>query len=286
MQKNTPLLTRMNFEQHGGIANATLYSAKKAKAENYIPLKASDERMKDVTKYGGFTSVTIAYYFIVHHKEGKKENVSIEGLPLHCKTKVEQDANGLEKYCEEVLGYREVKILRRKLKIQTLLEFNGYQVHLSGKTGNQLILRNAMNLCLPEKWIIYIKKLEKAVNIQIFEDVVTTEENIKLYDILTDKHINTVYAKRPNAYGEKLLADREKFVVLQFKQQCEALLKMLQLTKIGNTETDLRLIGESEHSGKILISKNLKASDKPAIISQSATGLYEKKEWIFDDIVK
>lgn len=133
MQKNTPLMTRMNFEQHGGIANATLYSAKKAKVENYIPLKASDERMKDVTKYGGFTSATIAYYFIVHHKEGKKENVSIEGLPLHCKTKVEQDANGLEKYCEEVLGYSEVNILRRKLKIQSLLEFNGYQVHLSGK---------------------------------------------------------------------------------------------------------------------------------------------------------
>ena len=34
------------------------------------------------------------------------------------------------------------------------------------------------------------------------------------------------------------------------------------------------------------INKNLKTSDKLAIISQSATGLYEKKEWIFDDIVK
>ena len=286
MQKNTPLMTRMNFEQHGAIANATLYSAKKAKVENYIPLKTSDERMKDVTKYGGFTSATIAYYFIVHHKEGKKENVSIEGLPLHCKTKVEQDANGLEKYCEEVLGYSEVNILRRKLKIQSLLEFNGYQVHLSGKTGDRLILRNAMNLCLPAKWVTYIKKLEKAVNVQIFEEVITSGENIKLYDILTDKHANTVYAKRPNAYGQKLLADRKTFVALQLKQQCEALLQMLQLTKIGSTETNLLLIGESEHSGKILISKNLKTSDRPAIISQSATGLYEKKEWIFDDKVK
>jgi len=283
MQKNTPLLTRMNFEQHGSIANATLYSAKKAKAENYIPLKASDERMKDVTKYGGFTSATIAYYFIVQHKESKKENITIEGLPLHCKTKVEQDANGLEKYCEEVLGYREVKILRRKLKIQTLLEFNGYQVHLSGKTGNQLILRNAMNLCLPEKWITYIKKLEKAVNIQIFEDVVNTEENIKLYDILTDKHINTVYAKRPNSYGKELLKGREKFVALGLEDQCVALLQILQLTRIGTTDTNLELIGESKFSGKMRINKNLKASDKPAIISQSATGLYEKKEWIFTE---
>lgn len=70
LRKNTPLMTRMNFEQHGGIANATLYSAKKAKAENYFALKTSDERMEDVTKYGGYTSATIAYYFIVKHKEG------------------------------------------------------------------------------------------------------------------------------------------------------------------------------------------------------------------------
>ena len=286
MQKNTPLLTRMNFEQHGSIANATLYSAKKAKSENYLPLKTADEKMSDVKKYGGYTSMSIAYYFIVHHKEDKKENVTIEALPLYCKDKVEREENGLEKYCEEVLGYGEVNIIRRKLKIQSLLEFNGYQVHLSGKTGNQLILRNAISLCLSTKWITYIKKLEKAVNIQIVEEVVTPEENIKLYNLLADKHANTVYSKRPNAYGEKLLADREIFVTLEFGKQCEALLQILSLTKIGSTEANLLLIGESEHSGKILISKNLKASDRPAVINQSPCGLYEKKEWIFDKIVE
>ena len=98
---------------------------------------------------------------------------------------------------------------------------------------------------------------------------------------MADKHANSVYAKRPNAFGQKLLEAKEKFVVLELKQQCEALLQILQLTKIGNTETNLKLIGESEHSGKILISKNLKVTDKPVVISQSATGLYEKKEWIF-----
>ena len=286
MQKNTPLLTRMNFEQHGSIANATLYSAKKAKSENYLPLKTADEKMSDVKKYGGYTSMSIAYYFIVHHKEGKKENVTIEALPLYCKDKVEREENGLEKYCEEVLGYGEVNIIRRKLKIQTLLEFNGYQVHLSGKTGNQLILRNAISLCLSTKWITYIKKLKKAVNIQIVEEVVTSEENIKLYNLLADKHANTVYSKRPNAYGEKLLADREAFIKLDLRQQCEVLLQILSLTKIGTTEANLLLIGESEHSGKILISKNLKASDRPAVISQSPCGLYEKKEWIFDKVVE
>lgn len=286
MQKNTPLLTRMNFEKHGKIADATLYSAKKANTKNYIPLKISDERIKDVTKYGGFSSVSIAYFFIVYHREGKKERVTIEGLPLYCKFKVEREANGLERYCEEVLGYGEVKIIRRKLKIQSLIELNGYKFHLSGKSQNDILLRNAMSLYLPEYWTKYIKKIEKVVNMQVIEEMITPEENIKLYDILVDKHVNTVYSKRPNAFGKKLLSARDKFGELKLEEQCEALLQILKLTRIGTTETNLTLIGESNRSGIISIRKSLKADDKPAIISQSATGLYEKKEWIFDDIVK
>ena len=182
-----------------------------------------------------------------------------------------------------MLGYGDVKILFNKLKIQSLLEINGYQVHLSGKTGDRLILRNAMNLCVPEKWTAYIKKLEKLVVRNVKEQAITSEANIELYDLLTDKHLNAVYAKRPNAYGQKLVDDRSNFVNLKTESQCEAILQILQLTKIGNNETNLKLIGESEHSGKMRISKNLKDTDKPAIICQSVTGLYERKIYIFGD---
>ena len=286
MQKNTPLMTRMNFEQHGGIADATLYSAKVAKTESYLPLKSANKRMSDVKKYGGFTSAKVAYYFIVHHKEGKKENVTIEALPLYCKDEVKREENGLEKYCEEVLGYGEINIIRRKLKIQSLLEFNGYKVHLSGKSEGRLLLRNAMSLCLPTEWVTYIKKLEKAVDIKIMEAVITPENNIKLYDILADKHVNTVYAKRLNTFGKKLLDGREKFVLLGVEEQCEVLLQLLRLSRIGTTVANLKKIGASDGSGEMKTSKNLKASDRPAVINQSPCGLYEKKEWIFDKIVE
>lgn len=64
----------MSYEVTGGLANQTLYSASKAKEGTYIPLKSSDERMQDVTKYGGFTSVSTAYFMLVEH-DGKRENV-------------------------------------------------------------------------------------------------------------------------------------------------------------------------------------------------------------------
>lgn len=277
MQKNTPLMTRMNFEQHGGIAKATLYSAKKAKAENYVALKTSDKRMEDVTKYGGFTAATVAYYFIVKHKEGKKEGISIEGLPLYLKETVENVENGMEQYCMERLGYEQVQILCRKLKIQSLLELNGYRMYLSGKTGNRLIMRNAVNLCISKKWIGYIKKLEKLQTTSIMDATISEAMNIQLYDIIVDKQMNTVYAKRPNAMGEKLLLRKEIFVGLDIIKQCEALLQILKLLQIGDTTTNLTLIGESANSGKMLISKNIKEPEKVNLINQSVTGLYEKK---------
>lgn len=283
MRKNTPLMTRMSFEQHGGIAKGTMYSAKIVKEKNYIPVKSSDKKLSDVTKYGGFTAVTVAYYFIVRHKKGKKEITTIEALPLYCKDKVENETNGLATYCEDVLGYRNVKILFRKLKIQSLLEINGYQAHLSGKTGDQLTLRNAVNLCVPEKWIRYIKKLEKVDTSQIKEEMITAKKNCELYDLLIDKHLNTVYARKPTPNAKKLLDYRDNFLGLGLKQQCEAMLNILKLTSIGLTGTSLKLIGGDNDYGKMRISKNLDCSAKPAIICQSITGLYERKIYIFDD---
>lgn len=276
LQKNTPLMTRMSFEQHGEIANATLYSAKKAKTENYIPLK-KDSRMSDVTKYGGYTSVTITYYFVVEHQEGKKKAICIEGLPLYCKEMVEKTENGLEKYCIEQLGYDNVRILCRKLKIQSLLEVDGYRMYLSGKTGNQLIMRNAVNLCMSQKSIAYVKKIEKYMETEIQDDMLCKTDNIRLYDELAEKHISSIYNKRLNPVGVKLIKAREKFEGLSIGNQCRVLYQILQLSKIGPVGADLTLIGESAHTGMMLMSKNIKQPEKINLIDQSVTGAYERK---------
>ena len=130
------------------MSNETLYSAKKAKEEGYIPFKASDEKLQDVTKYGGFTSVTCTYFFLVEHSEKKKRIRTIETVPLYLAQKIEQDPSELEKYCEQILGLIDFDIRVRKIKIGSLINRNGYFFYLTGKTGKQLIVRNAVNMCL------------------------------------------------------------------------------------------------------------------------------------------
>lgn len=86
----------------GALANETLYSAEKAKGEGYIPFKSSDAKIQDVTKYGGFTSVTGAYFFLVEHDEKKKRIRTIESVPLYLADRIDKDSSELERYCDKL----------------------------------------------------------------------------------------------------------------------------------------------------------------------------------------
>lgn len=274
--RNTPLMTRYSFEGKGGLTNETLYGAKKAKEEGYIPFKSSDEKMKDVTKYGGFTSVTGAYFFLVEHTEKKKRSRMIESVPLYLAQKIEQNPHELEKYCEQVLGLIDFDIRVRKIKIGSLIKRKGYFFYITGKTGKQLIVRNAVNMYLKREWVKYISKLEKAVDKNIVEGIITKEKNELLYSELIEKFKNSIFSNRPNPVGDKLDKAKEKFINLDIEKQCIVLCQILQLSSVLGSECDMTLLGESAHCGKILISKKIGDEDI-YLINQSVTGLYEKK---------
>ncbi len=277
LAKNTPLMTRYNFEEHGGLANETLYSAKKASGDGYIPFKATDEKLHDVTKYGGFTSVSTAYFFLVEHEQKGKKVRTIETVPVYMKAKVEQTRGELVKYCEEKLGLCNPRICIPKIKIQSLVKINGYFAYISGRTGNQIILRNATNLCLKPEWTSYIKKLEKCSNTGAYDDVISTDGNIKLYKELQEKFVNGIFKNRPNPVGTKLVSGFDIFISLDLAKQCEVLLSILSLSMIGGNGANLSLIGASAATGITLISKNITSSSEIYMVNQSVTGLFENR---------
>lgn len=275
--RNTPLMTRMNFEGHGGIAKETLYSAKKASVENYIPFKASDAKMQDVTKYGGFTGVSIAYFFLVEHELKKKKVRTLEAVPVYMKEKVDGNLEELTRYCKEVLGLINPSIRIPKIRIQSFIKKDGYLMHISGKTGNRIILRNAVNLCLKQEWIQYIKKLEKYNELHVISEKLSKEKNEELYMLLLNKHQNSIYANRPNAVGEKLLVAKDIFERLEIGKQCDALNQVLKLSAIGVGSADLSLLHEAANCGKMLMPKKISDAKELLLINQSVTGIFESR---------
>ncbi len=273
MKRNTPLLTRMNFEKHGGIAEQTLYSAKVAKSGAYIPLKGNDPKMQDVTKYGGFSSVATAYFFLVEHEQKGKKIRTLETVPVYLKDKVGESEEALLVYCRETLNLVNPSIRMKKIKIQSLIKKDGYYMHISGKTNNQIIVRNAVPLCLEQKWVNYSKKLEKESD---FGEI-TKEKNLELYDILLKKHREQIFAKRPNPVGNKMEIRREKFESLDLKEQAAVLMQLLNLTIIGVAVADLREIGESGKTGVMLIAKKISDVNELYLVNQSVTGIWENR---------
>ena len=277
MKKNTPLLTRLSITGHGEIANQTLYSASSANPENYITLKSSDPKITDVTKYGGYSSVSTAYFIVVEHEKKKKRIRTIETVPIYMANQIVQNPEMLEKYCLDNLKLVNPRICLRKMRLQSLIKRNGYYGHITGATGNQYYLRNAVNLCLLQEWIVYIRKIEKYLEERILEDIITKEKNIELYSVLVTKHKETIFNNRPNPMGEKLGLLGEKFEKISVEEQSIILAQLLILSSIGLPKADLKLLGGSSNSGVMLMGKDITTLEELVWLNQSVTGLFCKK---------
>ena len=278
MAKNTPILTRLSFEGKGGLADQTLYSAEKAKGNGYIPLKTSDSKMQDVTKYGGFNSVSTAYFFLVEHELKGKKVRTLETVPIIWRDRIEKDETMLLKYCTDVLELKNPSIRVKKIKLQSYIKKDGYYMYITGKTNKQITTKNAVELCVNQRWIDYIKIIEKTVEKKKEEcEEIDYDKNVEFYDLLLTKHTQEIFSNRPNPVGTKLKQGRDKFVSLTLLEQCRVLYEILQLSIIGNTRADLQLIGGAAISGVMLLSKNITDSKEFILINQSVTGLFEQK---------
>ena len=135
MLKNNILFTRYSDTKRGQLFNQTLYP--ESKNDKLFPLKKG----LDTEKYGGYNSKSVAYFIIVEHTSKKKRVRNIDFVYMYNKDEYEKNP---EKYCKEILGLIEPKVLLKQIKINTLFSLDGLYLHLSGKSGDTLLFKSAM----------------------------------------------------------------------------------------------------------------------------------------------
>lgn len=281
VDKNSPMITRMNYEAHGKLFNGQPIGKYDAKPKSYIPLKTQNERMQDVKKYGGYSDAATAYLFLVEHDEIKRKKKTgnrirtIEALYLHQAKVYGVNKETLEKYCREVLLMDNPEVKFEKIKLNSLIKKDGYLMYVSGRSNDVLVVKNAFSLCLKRAWINYIHDIEKTVEGGFLKKSITVEKNIELYDVLLDKMQNSVFRKRPTRVIEKIQSGRELFITLSEKEQCNVLLELLKFTQVGGRKANLTLIGETKDAGAMTINKNITDAEEFVLIHQSPAGLYE-----------
>ena len=301
MNNNNILVTRRTSEQKGGLFDATVYKAKvaaKAKEGVYYPLKTSDPVVNDVTKYGGFTKVKIAYYSIFEYtlvnKKGEEKITRIIPIPIYVSQNIKEDSTLLEfgktqiniKSGEEV---KDFKLKYRKLCIGDLVKINNFFNFVGGKTNDSFVYDGAVQVTLDTESERYIKTLSKYQNWKKENkdgepwESITKEKNIELYNILVEKMNSGIFIKKkPNKFSELNSEEiRNNYSSISVEDQSKVLLEVLNLLTNKKSTFDLKVIKMTAARG--IASFNLTNQNQFSIIEQSVTGFYEKEITIIGD---
>ena len=282
MEKNNILVTRKSYEVKGGLFDQQLMK----KGKGQVPIKSSDDRLKDIEKYGGYNKATGAYFMLVKSKDKKgKEIRTLEYVPLYLKHQMESNEESAIAYLRNEKGLIEPCILIKKVKTDTLFNVDGFHMWLSGRTGNQLIFKGANQLILSQDEIIILKRILKYVNRQKENrnatltdyDKLTEIELIELYDKFLYKIKNTVYHVRLGAQIKTLEGNREVFCKLSNEEKCLVLSEILHMFQCQSGAANLKLIKGPASAGILVMNNNITGCKKISIIHQSVTGVFENE---------
>lgn len=278
MNKNNIRFTRYAFAKNG-----ELFKRKPLKkGRGQAPLKQNSP-LSDISKYGGYDKPTSSYFSFVKY-EGKKGKEMRQLVAIDSYIKARYEANP-EKYLSETLGLKNPVVLIPVVKYNACIEIDGFRMHISAKTDKRIQYKPAMQLTVSydtEKYIRNVVKLNsKPENYNITElDKVSTDENLKLFDILTSKMTDTILKVKFGDMGVKIASHRDVFEKLDVRKQCFVLAEILKIIHCNILEGDLTFIGGAKQSGSIKMSSvisGIKGVKSIYLVHQSVTGLFEKK---------
>lgn len=290
MNNNYLLVSRKSYETSGQLSK--LLPLKKGNGQ--IPLKLSDDRLLDISKYGGYDKATGAYFVLVKSKDKKgNEMRTIEFVPIYKKAQVEKSEANMIRYLTEDRGLLEPEVLISKIRTDSLLKIDGFYAWIGSRSNNRIGIKNANQLILDEKNSAVLRKILRVVrlmgdykDISVKEDepgldgkkcILTNASAIDLYDCFTEKLLNGVYSKMLFKQGVVLKDGRETFVTLSLKDKCKMLSEILHLFQCNSKSADLSMIGGAPHAGILIIGNNVSKMKQISIVYQSATGYYEKE---------
>ena len=292
MSKNSIRYVRYCYRRKHG-QNGGFYDQNPLRAgHGMVPLK----ECKSIESYGGYDNATIAFYSIIKI-EGK--GAVLIPIELLFAERFESDGVFALAYAAKKAGEivkSEIKpeqirfpLKKRIVKINALLEFEGYRINMSAKTGNRIRYVSSMPLILPPDQERYLKRLvsyaEKSDNGRKYDitswEHLTSEENLALFDIISEKSKARPFSVVYQDIGDKLKIKRDVFANLPLKEQSLALLTVVSLLKTGRKGgIDLKVLGEGSQTGAKDFNMQLyriKNWSGLYLIDQSPTGLIERR---------
>lgn len=305
--KNTCIVSYMPFiNSNGEFYSETIYKSlnKSKKTNASINLKGDKNNpLSSILKYGGYNGMKGSYFIVVESLD-KKGNLkkTIESVPILINYKYRNDKDKQQKiidYLEKENNIKIKHIIFDKLKYNSLFKIDDGLYRLTGKTGDRYKLLKATQWHIKNKYIGYVKIIEKflGLNVSIREKMeenngkivvspavkenqkelyISREKNIELYELIITQLSKSIYNfSQIKGVLENLIQKKDTFINLSIQQQVELLNNLIKY--IGGAYTvDLKNIGGSGMGGAITISKDITGKNI-SLICQSASGIYQKE---------
>lgn len=294
MNRNSVTVSRKTEENHGSLYNkVTIWGKEKAKGnpDAYLPVKRSDAKAQDVTKYGGITSIANSGYTLVEYHVKGKVIRSLEALPVYLGKSDTLTNEKIIGYLTETLNkeYKGKKVSNLRVCVpfippKSKIRVDGFSYYLGGKTGNSIYLNNDEPLYLSSEEEQYLRKIIKAIERTDYSEidrdglaVITKEKNLAFFKTLLSKLNNKPYVKnRWNIY--KILEGKEAiFDSLTIERQCFVINQILYWINSTTQNVNLKDLKGSEHAGTLTLNKKISEYNEAILIYQSTTGMYERK---------
>lgn len=296
LSKGGILFTRYSYVVKGGLFDQNIINkGQSGSGKGYLPIKSNKNEYLSVEKYGGYNKATGAFFAYVESddKKGKKMR-TLESIPLYVVMNSKDELKDIKEYIE---GNEELKnpvILIPKIKINSLFEIDGYPLHISGRTGKQIIMKSAAQLKIDYETAKYIKQIVKYADNEN-EDLnmeekleITNKRNLEVYDKLNNKMLEGIYYKRPviTSVIKVINEGKEKFEKLSNYEQSKQIKKIIRVFNTTSDGVDLKDIGGSKQTGVLKFSNKISDKSKAILINQSPTGLFERRIDLLQDTEK
>lgn len=293
-EKTSMTVTRFSYVNTGKFYKETVF--KKDDGGIDVPRKESSP-LNQTDKYGGFKSLSTAYFAVVKSKQKGKTIKTIEAIPVIIDYKSKNNPNAVMEF---LLKNRleQPEIIIPKIKTKTLVSINGFKAYIAGVTGKQILLHNACQWHTNNDIDLYVKNLAKYIELDNSGKIsdaekqeekialisnrnevtlyATKEDNIKLYTNIINTLGKNAYQglSSVKSFKEKLQNKQNLFESLSTHEQIKALVQIVRFMKCNAETADLSLLTDGANCGKILISKNI-TKENFVIINQSICGLVE-----------
>lgn len=291
--KNSIRVVRMSLTGKGGFYGQTLLP----KGKGTVPLKWSGALSKK-DEYGGYETLNTSYFTVVESKDKKGKTIkTIEAIPVFYDRMISIGKLTIKDYLENYARLKSPEVIYPKIKIKSLLSYNGTLLYLAGTSGNRFSFHNANQFYIDKKHSDYLRIVWKArerrndfkdkLNDESIvvatskdgkrQDTVSKELNKEIYGII-EKQLEKPLYKGASTFGNiasYVKTGRVLFDNCNIMEQCDIISELIGFLQCKGFTANLVKIGGSANSGTLKASKNI-TDCEVMLINYSPAGLYKK----------